>query len=502
MSETALPADLEAERALLAACLLDPAAIETARVHVQPPHLYRAHHALTYQAILALADARIPADPVTVPPEMARLGMPETDARLLVSQLLDSATTSANVEHHARQVREAAARRLIVETARTIATSARDRSSPPADLLARLRSLTDAVEPSLNGPTQPPAPLPGPEFARADWGQPSSLLGAELWCEGELAMLHAATGLGKTYLTEQLAHALATASPWLGLHTTSTPTPVLVMQAEVAPVRLAQRRAHRWPSGCPLVHTLTTHQLGRPLDLMQPTDRLLIIRAIRACDARVLILDPLRRYHTLGETPEGYARLIPAIEAIMLETGVATMLVHHEPKTSTDQHPRSDLDAARGATQLTDACKMVMRLKVLPSRSHVIAWSKCSFGEAPPEVYIRRDEHGWWDQTDPPVPVADRTEEAVERCLATAGDSGRSYAELIEFCAKFPGAARTRENIGRALDRIASRNGLPDRQAMNIGNATRNARFAMPCIRNEGFAMTQETVDWSEHGPI
>lgn len=69
-----IPANLDAERAVLGSCLLDPEALVKVTGFLRPEDFYRERHAWLYRAMQALGERREPLDFVTVTDELERRG--------------------------------------------------------------------------------------------------------------------------------------------------------------------------------------------------------------------------------------------------------------------------------------------------------------------------------------------------------------------------------------------------------------------------------------------
>jgi replicative DNA helicase len=101
------PQTLEAERSVLAAMLLDHESIGRALEMLQGTSFYRASHQKVFDAVVALYNRNERADLVTVAEELRKRG--ELDAAggpPGLSQIMERATTSANLEEHARLVNQ------------------------------------------------------------------------------------------------------------------------------------------------------------------------------------------------------------------------------------------------------------------------------------------------------------------------------------------------------------------------------------------------------------
>jgi replicative DNA helicase len=116
------PQNIEAEKAVLGAMLLDKAAVEKAGEALQRDDFYREAHAHIYDAMLALAEQDEPVDIVTLKDELNRKGILDGVGGLAyLMELADFVPTSANVVYYANIVREKAVLRRLIEAASEIA---------------------------------------------------------------------------------------------------------------------------------------------------------------------------------------------------------------------------------------------------------------------------------------------------------------------------------------------------------------------------------------------
>jgi replicative DNA helicase len=101
------PHDLNAEAAVLSACMLDQSAIDTVRGLIEPEHCYADAHKNILRAIYVLDDANTPVDVVTVASKLRDQQLLEqTGGAPYLGQLVDATPAVAHVEHHAKSVRD------------------------------------------------------------------------------------------------------------------------------------------------------------------------------------------------------------------------------------------------------------------------------------------------------------------------------------------------------------------------------------------------------------
>ncbi|HEY6852609.1 MAG TPA: DnaB-like helicase N-terminal domain-containing protein, partial [Gemmatimonadales bacterium] len=108
----------EAEQAVLGAMLLDQDAALKAAEFLDDTMFYREGHRLLFRAMIALTERGDVIDPVTLRDELARRGdLDRAGGIEYVGTLIDVVPTAANVEYHARIVRDKAVLRRLVEAA-------------------------------------------------------------------------------------------------------------------------------------------------------------------------------------------------------------------------------------------------------------------------------------------------------------------------------------------------------------------------------------------------
>jgi len=112
------PHDLEAEKAVLSAILLDDSSLHTVYTEVKPEDFYHPSHQILYRAMIALKDANSPVDLHTLSDHL--LSHKQLDAvggHTALAELVDYESTAAHVLHHARIVRDKAVKRALIGVA-------------------------------------------------------------------------------------------------------------------------------------------------------------------------------------------------------------------------------------------------------------------------------------------------------------------------------------------------------------------------------------------------
>jgi replicative DNA helicase len=108
------PHDLDAEAAVLSACILDPNAYPLVGTFLRPEHFYSEAHRRIFEAIAALAAAMQPIDTTTLGNWLKdRDRLQQVGGMAYITQLLDSTPAISNVETHGRIVHDKWRRRSL-----------------------------------------------------------------------------------------------------------------------------------------------------------------------------------------------------------------------------------------------------------------------------------------------------------------------------------------------------------------------------------------------------
>ncbi|HEV2104647.1 MAG TPA: replicative DNA helicase [Candidatus Eisenbacteria bacterium] len=142
------PQALEAERSILAAMLLDPAAIGRAVEQMDGRAFYRSANQKLFDAIVALYNRNEAADLITVGEELRKRGDFEAvGGAPYMGQVMEYATTTANIEQHIRIVHAKAVLRQLIRATGEIQQECYAGSDETATILdqaeARIFAITD-----------------------------------------------------------------------------------------------------------------------------------------------------------------------------------------------------------------------------------------------------------------------------------------------------------------------------------------------------------------------
>lgn len=140
--ERALPHNLEAERSVLGAILIQNDAYNMAAEILTSADFYRDAHRRIFDKIVVLAERSAAIDFITLREELARAGELDTvGGPAYISSLVDGVPRATNVEYYAKIVKEKAIYRNLIGAANRILTEAYDAEQDAAEVLDRAEHL-------------------------------------------------------------------------------------------------------------------------------------------------------------------------------------------------------------------------------------------------------------------------------------------------------------------------------------------------------------------------
>jgi replicative DNA helicase len=144
------PQDLEAEKAVLSAILLENDAVHAVYTEVKPDDFYHPAHRTLYEAMISLKDANLPVDLHTLSDHLNTQKLLDAiGGPVALAELADYEATAANVLHHARIVRDKATKRRLISVATEIVELGYDGSEQAGPLLdaaeSRIFEITQAT---------------------------------------------------------------------------------------------------------------------------------------------------------------------------------------------------------------------------------------------------------------------------------------------------------------------------------------------------------------------
>src|SRR5437667_970551 len=130
MSAQSLPANVEAERSILGAILLDNLSYNQAAEHLKPEDFLLDSHRRIYSRMVELADSSRSIDLITLAEELGRHGELEAiGGAAYITSLLDGVPDRPSIEHYIRIVRDKSLLRGLIHTATAAIAQTSDKSA-------------------------------------------------------------------------------------------------------------------------------------------------------------------------------------------------------------------------------------------------------------------------------------------------------------------------------------------------------------------------------------
>lgn len=148
-----LPHNLEAEKSVLGAILIDPAQLDVAAGIVSPRDFFRKDHGLILERLIELSESGAAVDLIGLKDLLYRKGeLDDIGGPAYLASLTDGIPRSANVDHYARIVKEKKALRSLVYYAQNIIEQVTEGDEGPAALIEQAdRALIDIAGGHQNG---------------------------------------------------------------------------------------------------------------------------------------------------------------------------------------------------------------------------------------------------------------------------------------------------------------------------------------------------------------
>ena len=141
-----IPANPEAEEAVLGSLLIDPDAVIKVASFLEADDFYREKNAWIYQAVLHLHERREPADFVTLVDELERRNqLQEVGGAAYITSLINSVPTAVYIEHYAHIIERTATLRRLIGAAGQIATLAYEEADDVGEVVDRAEQIIFSV---------------------------------------------------------------------------------------------------------------------------------------------------------------------------------------------------------------------------------------------------------------------------------------------------------------------------------------------------------------------
>ncbi len=354
-AERPLPHNLDAERAVLGACVLDNAGLSVLE-SVRSEQFFFPQHQKIARTLLRMRMESKAADLLTLTEELQHQGELEAaGGTAYIAQLVDGVPCVSNVEHYARIVKQKAVLRSLAHAGQAITVAALDSDADPKEIQTRLRHLADwaaaATEPRLRA-------VSAAELLNTNIPPREMVLAPILPVQG-LVLLYSKRGVGKTCLALGMAYAISSGGKFLRW-SAREPRGVLYVDGELPLAVLRQRLAAVIAGAEPpssnkpaRLRFITPDLQSTPLPDLATRDGQSLIEAHLA-GIQLLILDNLSALCRLGKENEGESWLPVQEWALQLRRrGISVLFVHHAGKGG----------AQRGTSRREDLLDTVISLR-------------------------------------------------------------------------------------------------------------------------------------------
>ncbi len=357
--ERPLPHNLDAERSVLGAILLDNHALNAAAEKLRADDFFLDQHRRVFQQMIVLGEAQKAIDLVTLTEELDRRGELEAaGGAAYLAQLVDGVPRVSNVDHYARIVKEKAVLRNLIHTTYAIQQQALEAEEDADAILDRAES---AIGSMRSASAKPGVRI----YTAAEMGalvnEAVEYLCYPFAVQGMVALLDgAAKAAGKTTLLLAGVGASLRGEIFLN-RATKRARVLLVTEENAGTLRLALQRG-----GLSAETDLHVVPFASLASMRWPQ---LMHQIERACsDLRTgwLIVDTFFAVAGLGGEQENQAgavdEAIAPLRALAGRLDIAVSLARHTRKAG-----GSIGESGRGSTALTGACDIVCELKRLSS---------------------------------------------------------------------------------------------------------------------------------------
>lgn len=142
MNQLLPPRSIEAERAVLGACILSKDALGSAIEILKPEDFYDVNNKAAYEVLMSMYMSDKPVDLITAADEFTNKGIfDRLGGNAYLDELVRSITTTANIIYHAEIVRDCAVRRRLIEAGNKIISLAYDMNRPVKEVIGEAEKL-------------------------------------------------------------------------------------------------------------------------------------------------------------------------------------------------------------------------------------------------------------------------------------------------------------------------------------------------------------------------
>ncbi len=466
-SDKPLPQSAEAERAVLAAILLDSPGIQEVMSRLEPTDFFLPANRAIYEHMQRLvAEGKSP-DEVLVVDALISAGVIETvGGPGYVSRIPDGMPRVSNLCFYVDLLKRKAQLRQRAYTAEAILEMALGSHGNPEEVLKQIEMLSAQLRNEV-GQKRVLNFRSGVEISMAikqgiEWIVPGFVV------RGGITELGAKVKAGKTTLIMQLVRAAAEGLDFLGRSTLKTTTVYLTEQPIVS-FQQAMERANLL--GRDDFHVLFHNETrGTPW----PEVARAAVAECRRVGALLLVVDTLPQFAGLrGDSENNSGDALAAMEPLLRAAadGIGVIVARHERKSGGDVG-----DSGRGSSAFAGAVDIVLSLRKPPGssrRTQRVLQALSRFSDTPPELLIELTETGYVALGDPQDAVL---REAKNLITAVAP---RSEAEAMTLKEIADASEVPRTTAQRAVEGLLREDVLD-----KVGDGKRNSPYRYLAAEN------------------
>lgn len=335
--EIRIPRDDAAEQAVLGAVMSEGATFAEAATVLSERDFWKPVHQAVWRHAAKMTAENGIADPVLVLDSMREGGERADYAELTgyLHTLYSRAPAAVSIRYHAQIVADMAVRRRVIEAGKRMIQRAESGAGDVADLLAVSAEDLSAARDDTTGVELLTTSLDDfltQRLEEPDWVVPGLL------ARGDRFVLTGSGGAGKSTLLRQIAVCAAAGIPPLDWHTDDgyDPARVTLIDCENADHQLQtllwDMRNTARDNGTPVEDRLTVGGHGNPLDLLDQSTALSLLRTIEHDKPDLVYIGPVYKLHNDDPDKEQVVKKITGVLDRIRAMGCAVITEAHHTK--------------------------------------------------------------------------------------------------------------------------------------------------------------------------